>query len=58
MLILTRKKDQGLYIGSAYVKVLGVNAQGRVTLGVEVPDTVPVRREELPEKETHRKGDV
>jgi carbon storage regulator CsrA len=59
MLILTRKKQEGLYIGRAYVKVLDTDPKsGKVRIGIEAPDDVAIRREELPERESDRKGDV
>ena len=45
-LILTRKIDQSLYIGTAKVMVVGVE-RDRVKLLIEAPDNVTILREEL-----------
>ncbi|MGI9951228.1 carbon storage regulator CsrA [Moorellaceae bacterium AZ2] len=47
MLVLTRKKGQGLVIGSG-IRVVVVEVSGEyVRLGVEAPPQVPVFREEI-----------
>jgi carbon storage regulator len=47
VLILKRKLNETISIGAdIHVQILGVNASG-VTLGVEAPKSIPVRRTEL-----------
>ena len=47
MLVLSRKTNQGLWIGDhIYVTVLAIE-RGRVKLGIEAPDEVRIDREEL-----------
>lgn len=56
MLILTRKIDQAIVIGSnTWVRVLGIERRpdprgDRVKLGIEAPEEVKVLREELLER--------
>jgi len=45
MLTIRRRNNQGFYIGTSYVKILGVDAEGNVKIGVS--STEPVLREEL-----------
>ena len=59
MLILERKLNEGFYISTAYVKLLSVNKEtGKVKIGIDAPQDVNIRREELPERDTGRKGNV
>ena len=47
MLVLGRRKTEGIWIdGRIYVKVVDVK-RGRAKLGIEAPEEVPVIREEL-----------
>ena len=47
MLVLSRRKSEGLWIdGRIYIKVLDVN-RGRAKLGINAPEAVPIIREEL-----------
>lgn len=47
MLILTRRIDESLHIGSnVRVKVLGIKGN-QVRIGIDAPDDVPVHREEI-----------
>ncbi len=50
MLILTRKVEQGIVINrDVVVRVLSIDGE-RVKLGVDVPRSISVLREELPEE--------
>lgn len=50
MLILSRKKDEGIVLGdNIRVYVLGIE-DGKVKLGIDAPKTVPVMRSEVYEK--------
>lgn len=52
MLVLSRKIDDAVVIGSnVRIKVLGVKGQ-TVRLGIEAPRHVHVRREEIPLQKT------
>ena len=52
MLVLQRKLDETIVIGECVkVTVLEV-CGGRVRLGIEAPPEVPIRRAELPVKQT------
>lgn len=46
MLLLSRRKDQAIYIGDVRVLVLKIE-RGTVLLGIEAPKGVLVLREEL-----------
>jgi len=47
MLVLTRKLDEAVWIGeNIRVQVVGIQG-GKVRLGFEAPDEVPIAREEL-----------
>ena len=47
MLVLSRKIDQGIWIGeSVFIRVLSID-RGRVKLGIEAPTDIHVEREEL-----------
>lgn len=47
MLVLTRKNDESIYIGSQ-IKIKVIQADdGRVKLGIEAPQNVKVHREEI-----------
>jgi len=51
MLVLTRRKEESVFInGNIKVTVLGVD-RGYVTLGFEAPDDVEIMREELLERD-------
>jgi carbon storage regulator len=48
MLVLSRKKSEGLVIGEGIrIQVLGIRGK-RIRLGIEAPREVPIRRLELP----------
>lgn len=49
MLVITRKVNQALYIGTSKVVVLGVE-RDRVKLGILADDGVQILREELLER--------
>jgi carbon storage regulator len=52
MLILTRKIGEKVVIGDGiYITVMAVNGS-RVRLGFEAPKWVPIRRQEIPPRET------
>lgn len=47
MLVLSRYKDQSIYIGDDIVVTI-VDVRGdRIRLGIEAPSTVPVHRQEI-----------
>ena len=47
MLVLSRKADESIIInGEIRVKVLGVSGN-KVRLGIEAPNDIPIRREEI-----------
>lgn len=47
MLVLTRKKDEGIVIGgNVTIKVLAVE-DGRIKLGIDAPKDVEILREEV-----------
>ncbi len=47
MLVLSRKSQQGLWIGdNIFITVLRID-RGRVKLGIEAPEDVHIDREEL-----------
>lgn len=47
MLVLTRKNDESIYIGS-HIKIKVIQADdGRVKLGIDAPENVKVHREEI-----------
>ena len=50
MLILTRKKDQGIYIGDILVSVLNVE-RNRVKIGITAPMGTLILRQELKDRE-------
>lgn len=50
MLVITRKSGQAIVIGSAVVKIVKAK-NGRVTVAIEAPREINIRRGELPEKE-------
>lgn len=63
MLILERKLNEGMYFetlnGPIYVKLLSVNRNsGKTKLGIDAPQDVNIRREELPPREGGRKGNA
>jgi carbon storage regulator len=47
MLVLTRKPGEKLYIGEGIIVTVLSAPGGRVRLGIEAPDDVPIVREEL-----------
>lgn len=48
MLVLSRKPNESLVIGSRGIRITVLSCRsGRVRLGIEAPDDVPVHREEL-----------
>ena len=47
MLILSRKTGERIFIGQDVAIVVTRIKGNRVTLGIEAPDGVPIRREEL-----------
>ncbi len=50
MLVLSRRDGQEIVLGEDIViKVLSIDG-GRVRIGIEAPQSVPVRRSELPAK--------
>ena len=55
MLVLSRHKDQSIYIGDDIVVTI-VDVRGdRIRLGVEAPANVPVHRQEIYEQIQHEK---
>ncbi len=47
MLVLTRKQDEGIIIGSNIkIKVLGIE-DGKVKLGIEAPSEIEIHRQEV-----------
>lgn len=46
MLVISRKVDESVRVGDAVVKVLGYG-NGKVKLGIEAPEDVPILRSEL-----------
>lgn len=47
MLVLSRKRDESIMIGSEIrVVVLGVSGN-KVRLGIEAPNDIPIRRQEI-----------
>ena len=52
MLVLSRKANQGLWIGDhIYVTVLSIE-RGRVKLGIAAPEEIHIDREELRTRES------
>ena len=48
MLVLTRRQDEAIVIGKdIIVRVLGVDKNGQVKLGIDAPRSVRILREEL-----------
>lgn len=48
MLVLTRRADEAIVIGgNVVVRVLGVDKNGQVKLGIDAPRSVRILREEL-----------
>lgn len=50
MLVLSRKKGQRLHLGELVVLTVLESRHGRVRLGIEAPDDVVIRREEVSNK--------
>ena len=53
MLVLSRKSDQKIVIGSGIVLTVLAVKGNRVTLGIEAPRNVQIRRSELAESGSH-----
>jgi carbon storage regulator len=53
MLVLTRKAGQNIRIGDEIIVSVVRTNRGRVRLGIDAPQNVSVRREELPARNTH-----
>ena len=47
MLVLSRKPEQAIYIGGNIRVVILKTTKGTVTLGIEGPLEIPIKREEL-----------
>jgi carbon storage regulator len=58
MLILTRKKSERLVIGDNVVVTIVEVVGGRVRLGIEAPPEIPIRRDEIPRKDTSGVGEL
>lgn len=56
MLVLTRKRDEKIYIGSEIVIRVIKTGPGTVKIGIEAPDSVRVQRAELMVTEGHADG--
>ena len=48
MLVLTRKRDESIRIGSEIVIRVVRLSRGKVRIGIEAPADVPIHRAELP----------
>lgn len=50
MLVITRRENERLYIGdNIVVTIVRVQQNGGVRLGIEAPQDVNIRREEVPD---------
>lgn len=47
MLVLSRRREEKIYIGDAVITVLAIQGH-RVRIGIEAPEDVHVLRDELP----------
>ncbi|MFA6466955.1 MAG: carbon storage regulator [Patescibacteria group bacterium] len=57
MLVLSRKKDEKIYIGDNIVIIIADIRGDQVQVGIEAPDDVPVDREEVrADKEAKKKA--
>lgn len=56
MLVLARKRDEKIYIGSEIVIRVIKTGPGTVKIGIEAPESVSVRRAELAEKDITAEG--
>lgn len=57
MLVLSRKRDEGIQIGEDIrVVVVEFRRDGRVRLGIEAPADVVVHRDEVAERIRQQKG--
>jgi carbon storage regulator CsrA len=52
MLCLTRKVNEGIWIGESRVVVLEIRSGGKVRLGIEANKAIPIVRDELVKKDT------
>jgi len=50
MLIVTRRKDEGIIIGNISIRILKIENQ-RVKLGISAPPEIQIFRDELLERE-------
>ena len=50
MLILTRRINEGIYIGDIKVTVTSIDRRGSVRLGIEAPRDVRILRDELADR--------
>ena len=56
MLVLSRKTDESIHIGSDIVVKVSSIAGNRVKLAIEAPRDVPIRRSELQEQQQSTAG--
>jgi carbon storage regulator len=47
MLVLSRKVEESIYVGDSKITVLRFKHGGKVSIGIEAPPEVPIRRGEL-----------
>ncbi len=47
MLVITRRKNEGFYVGDAYIRVLPSSTYDQIRLGIDAPKDINIVREEL-----------
>ena len=58
MLVLSRKSQEAIVIGANIRVVILEIVGGRVRLGIQAPDGVTIRREELPPRPPKNAGEL